>query len=61
MEDNLDGVRVGGDNDQVGDASVEGLGHLVGPLFDLLQGCAVLDEGVDLLGEVFVGERLGTF
>lgn len=37
MEDDLEWIGVSCDNDQFGDAAVEGLGGLVGTLLDLLE------------------------
>ncbi len=43
MEHNLEGGGVGGDDNELGDGPVEGLGGLIGSLFDLLEAGALSD------------------
>ena len=57
----FDGEGVGCDDDEFGDASVEGFGRLVGSLFDLFEGGTLGDKFVDLGGELLGGEGLGSF
>lgn len=54
-----DGQRggVGGQDDDLRDTSVEGLGGLVGTLLQLAVVAGLLDEVEDLLGEGLVGDR----
>lgn len=61
MEHDLEGSRVGSDDDEFGDAAVEGLGGLIGALLDLLERGALRDQVEDLRGELFSSEGLGTF
>lgn len=61
VQHDFEGVGVGSDDDQLGDASVEGLGGLVGALLDLLEGGALGNEVVQFGGELFRGEGLGAF
>ena len=53
-----DGQRrgVGGQDDNLGDTSVEGLGGLVGTLLQLAVVAGLLHEVEDLLGESLVGD-----
>ena len=61
MKHNLEGVGVGSDDHQVGDAPIQGLGNLVGTLFDLLLRGTVGHQIVDLGHQTFVSKRLGAF
>ena len=36
MQDDLEGIGVGGDDNQLGDTPVKGLGCFIGPFLDLL-------------------------
>ena len=56
VEDDFQGLGVRGEDDYLADASVEGLGGLVGSLFDLLEGGSLLDDSDDLGREFFIGE-----
>ncbi|KAI3486741.1 hypothetical protein L1887_49691 [Cichorium endivia] len=59
VEDDLDGLDVGGHHDELADAAVERLGGLVGTLLELLVVRSLLDEVEDLVGERGVGQREG--
>lgn len=48
VEDNLDGLDVGGHDDELGDTTVERLGGLVGTLLELLVVRGLLDDVEDL-------------
>lgn len=47
MQNNLERVGIGCDDDQFGDGSVQSLSSLVGSFFDLLESCALSNEVVD--------------
>jgi hypothetical protein len=61
VQHDLEGVGVGCDDDQLGDAAVKGLGGLVGALLDLLERGALRHKIVDFRSEVFGGEGGGAF
>lgn len=61
MEHDLQGSRIGSDDDKFSDASVQGFCGLIGALLDLLEGGALRDEIEDLGGELFSRKGLGTF
>ena len=52
VEEDLDGVGVTGKDDEIGEATVEGLGGLVGALTDQLGVAGLLDDVEDSLGQV---------
>jgi hypothetical protein len=55
VEEDGQGAGVGGQDDDLGDTAVEGLGGLVGALLQLAVVGGLLDEVEDLLGESLVG------
>ena len=61
MQDDFEGVGIGGDDDKFSDASVKGFGGLVGTFFDLLERGALGDQIDDFRAELFGGEGLGAF
>lgn len=59
MEENLEGLGVGGHDDELGDTTVEGLGGLVGSLLELAVVRRLLNKIEDLLGEGGIGQGEG--
>jgi hypothetical protein len=59
VKKNLEGLGVGGQNDELGDTTVEGLGGLVGSLLQLTVVGSLLDDVEDLLGEGGIREGEG--
>ena len=55
MEDKLDGVAVGGDDDESGLSAVESLRSLVGADLEDVACGRLLDELEDLFGQLVVG------
>lgn len=60
MEDDLERVGIGSNDDQLGDASIKCLGGLVGALLDLLQRRALRHQVEEFGGELFSSKGLGT-
>jgi hypothetical protein len=60
VEDDLERVSIGSDDDELGDASIKCLGGLVGALLDLLQRGTLRHEVEEFGGEVFSSKGLGT-
>jgi len=56
MQENLNGFRVGGQDNHFADTTVERLGGLVGSLFDLLVIGSLLDEIQQGNGKVGIGQ-----
>ena len=56
MKKDLEGLGVGSHDDELADATVEGLGGLIGTLAELLVVARLLDEVKDLLAELSLGE-----
>lgn len=56
VEENLKGIGVGGEDDDLRDSAVEGLGGLVGTLLQLAVVGGLLDDVEDLLGDSGVGD-----
>lgn len=54
VEENLKWIGVGGEDDDLGDSAVEGLGGLVGALLELAVVSSLLDEIEDLLGQSLI-------
>lgn len=61
VQDDLEGLGVGGHHDELGDAAIQGLGGLVGTLAELLVVTGLLDQIQDRVGEAGVGEGGGFF
>lgn len=59
MQQNLNGLGVGGHHDEFGDTAVERLGGLVGTFLQLAVVRRLLNNIKDLLGERLVGQREG--
>ena len=59
VQENLNGLGVGGHDDELGDTTVEGLGGLVSTLLELLVVGGLLDKVEDLSSELVVGQREG--
>jgi len=59
VEENLEGLGVGGEDDELGGPTVEGLGGFVGSLLELPVVGGLLHEVEDLLGERGVREGEG--
>ena len=60
VEEDLDGLSVGGHDDHLADATVEGLGGLVGALFDLLVVGRLVDEAPQGVGQLQSSLRTGS-
>ena len=60
MEDDLEGLSVGGEDNEIGDTSVEGLGGLVGTLLEELEVLGLVHDIEDSLLHGVVGKRVGT-
>ena len=54
VQDDLERLRVGGEDDEVGDATVERLGGLVGALLELIEGLGLVDDVQDGLAHLVV-------
>jgi hypothetical protein len=61
VEDDFKGLSIGGNNDQLSDASVEGFCGFVGTFLDLFESGTLSDEISEFRRELFSGEGLGTF
>mmetsp|Transcript_21544 Transcript_21544/g.48030 ORF Transcript_21544/g.48030 Transcript_21544/m.48030 type:complete len:202 (-) Transcript_21544:14-619(-) len=59
VEQNLQGLRVGGEDDELGGAAVERLGRLVRALLQLLVVGRLLHQIQDGDGQVLLGQRVG--
>jgi hypothetical protein len=59
MEENLDRLGVGGQDNQFRDTTIEGLGGLVGSLFGLLVVGSLLDQIQDGHGQIGISEGEG--
>ena len=59
VEQNLNGLGVGGHDDELGNTTVEGLGSLVGSLLELLVVGGLLDQIHDRVGESSIGKGPG--
>ena len=55
MQNYFEGFSVGSEDDEVSDSTIETFGGLVGSLFDLLGELGLVEEGIDLLGDLVVG------
>ena len=60
MEQDGEWLSVGGEDDELGDAAVQGLGGLVGALLQLLVVGGLLHKAQDNLGKVSSRKRVGT-
>jgi hypothetical protein len=61
VEDDFKRLSIGGNNDQLSDASVEGFCGFVGTFLDLFESGTLSDEISEFRRELFGGEGLGTF
>lgn len=61
MKDDFKWIGISSDDDEFCDASVKGLGGLIGSLLDLLEGGALRDQIKDLRGELLSSKWLCTF
>jgi hypothetical protein len=61
VEHDFKRVSIGGNNDQLSDASVQGFCGFVGTFLDLFEGGTLSDEISEFRSELFGGEGLGTF
>ena len=61
VENDFKGLSIGGNNDQLSDASVEGFCGFVGTFLDLFESGTLSDEISEFRRELFGGEGLGTF
>lgn len=61
MQDDLQRGGIGSNDDELGDAAIQGLGGLISALLDLLEGGALRDQVEDLRRELLSSKRLGTF
>ena len=59
VEEDLQRLGVGGHDDELGDAAVEGLGGLIGALTQLVVVGGLLHEVEDFRGQALVGQRVG--
>ena len=59
MEEDLDGLGVGGHNDEIADAAIECLGGLVGTLLELLVVVGLLHQIQDRDGQLRVSQGIG--
>lgn len=58
MEEDGKGLGIGGHDDELAAATVQGLGGLVGALLELLEVASLLDKLEDGDGELLTGERV---
>lgn len=59
MEDNLEGIGISSDDDQLSDTAVECLGGLIGTLLNLLQRSALGNQVEEFGGEILSSKGLG--
>lgn len=59
MEKNLNGLGIGGHDDELGNTTVEGLGGLVSTLLELLVVGSLLDQVHDGVGKSGIGKGPG--